>query len=201
MTSVAYSRSVMRLLAELRGPDATVSLSPRDWALLFDWERRGVPLATVLEALREGPPDRRSRRGRAGPLRVSDVASAVEEAWQVLRSGRSTPAGAGPTRALASAGTWREVHGSLDPASPLAALLDGLLARAERGADPAHLDGELDEGVTGAAPADARQAVEAEVERDLAPFRSLMSPDALGATRTLAVRDRLRARLGLRRIS
>jgi hypothetical protein len=202
MTSVAFARSVMRALAELRGPEATAPLSPRDWALLFDWERRGVPLATILEALREGPPARRGRRTRLrGPLRLSDVAPSVEEAWEVLRSGEAAPAPSAPPAARNPLDAWRDALGTVDRASPLAAVLSDLLGRAASGAEPRELDRELDERIEALASEGDRDAIASEVTGELAPFRELLAADVLAATRTLAIRDRLRRKLGLPRIS
>jgi hypothetical protein len=200
VTSTGYARSVMRVLAEIRGPEAAVALTPRDWALLLEWESRGVPLATVLEALRDAPGRRRSRRAPRGPLRLSDVAPAVEEAWQVLRSGSLAPAAPEPT-SEETAEIWVQALEAAEPASPLASLLEALLARWRLGARAEDLDAALDEGLAGAAPKHLREDVESEVRRELAPFRSLMAPDAFAATHALTVRDRLRKALRLPRIS
>jgi hypothetical protein len=201
VTSLGYARSVLRALTELRGPEASVALSPRDWALVLDWERRGIPLAIVLEALREGPGRRRSRRALPGPPRLTEIATAVEEAWEVVRAGAAPTDGPVPPSAGASAASWEDALRAMDPSSSLAALLGGLLARLRAGADPEDLDAALDDGLAGAAPGEIRAAVEADVGRELAPFRALMTPDAFAATHALTVRDRLRKTLGLPRIS
>ena len=201
MTSLGYARSVLRALAEIRGPEASAVLSPRDWALLLDWERRGIPLATVLEVLSEGPAKRRSRRAPGGPPRLAEIAVAVEEAWQVLRAGAAPREGAPIPDEPEPRRRWEDALSRLDPAAPAGRLLGDLLARLRAGEAPEGLDAALDDALDAVAPERERAGITAEVERELAPFRPLMTPDAFAATRALTVRERLRKALGLPRIS
>jgi hypothetical protein len=59
------------------------------------------------------------------------------------------------------------------------------------------LDAELTEAVSGSLPASDRSALEADAERELAPFRSAMASDAYQRARSAAVARLLRERLGL----
>jgi hypothetical protein len=135
------------------------------------------------------------------PLRLSDVAQVVEEAWQVLRAGSSAPSASAAPAPEPTTGSWEEALRSIEPASPLAALVEDLLARSRAGASAADLDAALDAAIVEAAPSAVREGIDSEVARELAPFEGLMDREAFVATHALTVRDRLRETLRLPRIS
>jgi hypothetical protein len=180
-----------------------VALSPRDWAFLYDWEERGVPLDTVVEALAEGPRDARGRaRRRRGPITLAAIAPSVEEAWQVLRAGRTAPADPSPPVERGNrVSVWRAALDGLPPGSRLGALLESLLGRLDAGEDRTTLDRDLDAALPGVVEREIVERVEAEVAGSLAPFRASMTEDAFARTRQVAIRDQLRKMLRLPRIS
>ena len=199
-TATAYARAVERLLAERT--DRAAVLSPRDWAILTGWHARGVPLELVEEAL-DAAVERQSRgKGAASRRGLSYLAPAVEEAWRVILDGRSSNEPAGP-RVSDSRETavdcWKRRLEQEPPESRLGLLLETLLDDHSRGAGPAALDSRLDESLPDAVPRDLLQRCEAEIERQIAPFRSRLSLRVLEQTITAARRQFLRRALGLPR--
>jgi hypothetical protein len=62
-------------------------LSAKDWQLIRGWREGGVPVDTVIRAVRETF-ERRRARGAAGKISsISYCANAVEERWQMERRG------------------------------------------------------------------------------------------------------------------
>jgi hypothetical protein len=62
-------------------------LSPKDWLLIRGWRERGVPVDTVVRAVRETFEKRRVR-GQAGKISsISYCENAVEEQWEMERRG------------------------------------------------------------------------------------------------------------------
>lgn len=62
-------------------------LSPKDWLLIRDWRARGIPVDTVIRAVRETFERRRSR-GAAGKISsIAYCANAVDERWELERRG------------------------------------------------------------------------------------------------------------------
>lgn len=62
-------------------------LSAKDWQLIRGWREAGIPVDTVIRAVRETF-ERRRARGAAGKISsISYCAGAVEEAWQMERRG------------------------------------------------------------------------------------------------------------------
>ncbi|MFI5182575.1 MAG: hypothetical protein ACHQPI_14415 [Thermoanaerobaculia bacterium] len=62
-------------------------LSARDWQLIRGWRESGVPVETVIRAIRETF-ERRRERGMAGKISsVAYCAGAVEERWQMEKRG------------------------------------------------------------------------------------------------------------------
>ena len=197
---VRYARAVERALAAL--DDRPFVLSPRDFARVSDWYARGIPLGLVREALDE---QARRARGCLTPGRaLSRIGAAVEEAWLVVREGRPASAAgraAGPLPPTdAALDAWR---GARDAAAgtPLAGLIERLLARAASGDRPETLDAEMDAGLASAAPRAVLSEAESAAARDLAPFRGRMEASAYEATRHRSVADRLRRALGLPRLA
>jgi len=73
-------------------------LSPKDWTLIRGWRDGGIPVDTVVRAVREAF-ERRRARGQAGKISsIAYCADAVEEAWEMERRGlvgKAAPPGAG----------------------------------------------------------------------------------------------------------
>ncbi|HQR45884.1 MAG TPA: hypothetical protein PLB02_08670 [Thermoanaerobaculia bacterium] len=62
-------------------------LSAKDWQLIRGWREAGIPVDTVIRAVRETF-ERRRARGAAGKISsISYCAGAVEETWQMERRG------------------------------------------------------------------------------------------------------------------
>lgn len=192
--SAAYVRAVEKAWEDLRG--RAVVLSPRDWALASDWAARGVPLACVLEALRE------AKRRRRTPTSLTRLAPVVEEAWRVVREGRAERPleRREPQATVDPLDPWRAASRAAAPGSALRDLLDRAIALAEAGSDLADADRFVDERLADAVPTAMADEARSEADRALAPFRARMSPDVLEATRRRSVSDRLRARIGLERL-
>ncbi len=75
-------------------------LSPKDWTLIRGWREGGIPVDTVVRAVREAFEKRRAR-GQAGKISsIAYCANAVEELWEMERRGlvgkahEAPPAGA-----------------------------------------------------------------------------------------------------------
>jgi hypothetical protein len=73
-----YYRAIARDFLRRRG--APYFLSPRDLALIAEWEERQIPLAAVLEGISAAFERRRGRPGRDKIAALSFCASAVEAA-------------------------------------------------------------------------------------------------------------------------
>jgi len=170
-------------------------LSPRDWARIAHWHASGIPLALLDETLAAAVA---RATARAGPLRIADLARAVEESWSVIVEGRLAAEGAPvvgvPRDPLQR---WRERRDQEPDESPLARLLDDLLRRVADGEAPAALDADLDRRLEQAVPSELRVAEGAAVEQDLEPFRGRMRSTEFAATRARALLRRLRRRLDL----
>jgi hypothetical protein len=190
---LAYYRAVEDHFAALRR--TPFLFSPKDFALLRKWWQEGVPLAAVLAGIGEIWERRRERE--ADP--VSSLAycrHAVARQAKRLAAARvgaapGSPAlnVAGALQALAgavgeTAAAWREVP-------QVAAVLRDLeraVATLPEGSEPAALDQTLADleftsldALLGALPADRREAIASEVERELT-----------GLALAEAVRDRTR---------
>jgi hypothetical protein len=95
-------------------------LSAKDWQLIRVWHESGVPVDTVVRAVRQTF-ERRRQRGAAGKIgSISYCANAVEELWQMERRGL-VGKGTGPRdeapvpiepRLLAIAGALRSAAGA-----------------------------------------------------------------------------------------
>ena len=90
-----FCREVERAFVARRGGASVVS--PADWQLILDWERRGVPLPVVVEGIRRAFDRRAAASGRLG-LRA--CARSVEAAFADYRRRRAglpeTAAASGP---------------------------------------------------------------------------------------------------------
>ncbi len=92
----AYATGVEEAFIAERG--TPFLLSPKDWTLIRGWREGGIPVDTVVRAVREVFEKRRAR-GQAG--RISSIAycaNAVEELWEMERRGlvgKAAPPAAG----------------------------------------------------------------------------------------------------------
>lgn len=122
----AYATGIEEVFIAERGTPFLVSA--KDWQLIRGWRESGIPVGTVIRAVRETFAKRRAR-GAAGRISsISYCADAVEERWQMERRGlvgqdqgrrNEKPAEIGPrlehlARALRSAGG--AAAGEIDPA-------------------------------------------------------------------------------------
>jgi hypothetical protein len=81
----AYATGIEEVFIAERG--TPFLLSAKDWQLIRGWRESGIPLGTVIRAVRETFAKRRAR-GAAGKISsISYCADAVEERWQMERRG------------------------------------------------------------------------------------------------------------------
>jgi len=180
--------------------ERAVILSERDWALIEDWQRRGIPLQIVEEAIDAAEQRRRRARAAAPPPRgLAYVAPAVEQAWRVVVEGRTGAEGAAgdARRPSAGAAAWRERLRAEPAGSALHRLLTDLLGALESGEPAREIDARLERDLAEAVSPALLREVDEEVARELEPYRGRMGEAALASTRRRAVIHRLRARLGL----
>lgn len=203
LPSVAtYVRSVEQawsLVAE-----RPIVLSPRDFALLSSWHRRGIPLGIVNEALAENSQWRSARAGRGRLVRLAQIAAAVEESWSVVLDGRCASGSAVESQAdrrACATGRWRQCLAREAQGSALGRVLSELLARAERGEAPDYLDAELDRLLPSAVPDALSQGLLQELAGELETYRTRLPPAQLASATRLALIERLRVRLRLPRLS
>src|SRR5262249_40660864 len=106
-----YHRTIEEAWARLKARPGL--LSPREFAVVEEWRRRGIPAALIVEVF-----DARGRSG-ASLRSLSYLAGAVNEAWQSVAAGR---AGA-PVRPKRRAGpAWDAVMDRTDLPLELRAL-------------------------------------------------------------------------------
>lgn len=198
--SRSYARAVERRWTRLC--QRAVILSERDWALIEDWQSRGIPLQIVEEAIDAAEQRRRRARAAAPPPRgLAYVAPAVEQAWRLVLEGRSRDPGSDRARpGPASAGAWRARLEAEPRESALRRLLESLLRALEAGDPPGEIDARLERTLPAAAPPALLREVETEVALELRPYQGRMEAATLATTRRRVVLHRLRARLGLPRL-
>jgi hypothetical protein len=207
---LAYYRAVEDHFAALRG--TPFLFSPKDFALLRKWWVEGVPLAAVLAGIGEIWERRRERE--ADPVSsLSYCRHAVARQAKRLASARvGTAPGerafdvAGAIRALArsvaaTAGAWRGE-------SRVAAVLDDLeraVSTLPEDGLPAALDETLADleftsldALLGALPADRREEIASEVERELAGLK--LADEVRNRTRHALLVKALRRLIGLPRL-
>jgi len=81
----AYATGIEEVFIAERG--TPFLLSAKDWQLIRGWRESGIPVGTVIRAVRETFARRRAR-GAAGRISsISYCADAVEERWQMERRG------------------------------------------------------------------------------------------------------------------
>lgn len=194
-----YARTIESALGRAR--QKPVLLSPRDWDLVSGWHRDRVPLRIVVEVIEEA--GRRTAAKGSTFASLAYVAREVEEAWRLVRSDRATERAAGR---LPLAGRdeilaeWARVAREAPRDEPLAAALRSILARLHAG-ERFDADAAVDDALLASAPEGERAAAERDSDAALAPWRGRMSAEAYGSTRRRAIIDRLRAALGIPRLS
>jgi len=195
-----YARELERALSRVR--ERPVVLSPRDWELVVDWHSRQIPLAVIQEALDEAAA-RARKRGSSGPRSLSYLARTVDEAWDLIRSGRLDPldgATPGAPTLADSRESWSRARESVGKDTPLGALIEELLRRLDEGAAPEEVERRLEQSIVDHAPPELAERIRGEVGTELEPFRGRMPPADLEATSHRAVVTRLRRSLGLPRL-
>jgi len=200
LSAATYARRIERRWCELL--EQPVVLSPRDWSLLNEWHERGIPLQLVVEAM-QTTIERSRGRGRAPRTALASLSQTVEGAWGAIVDGRragSATFGEAPAPPPGSADSWRR-RAESEGGSALGTLLTDLLCRLDRGAKCAALDAELDRRIVEASDPDVRCEIEREIERQLDPHRGRLSDAQIERTRSRALVDRIRGRMGLARLA
>lgn len=201
-----YFEAIEEEFIRLRG--APLLLSPADWRLAQQWRREGIPLALVLESIREVFARRAERAAastEAPKRRVSSLRycrAAVEKAWAVYRDLGAVP----PVRRRPAAIDVPARLGALASALP-AALADVEAWRSrllelsgpapEVEARLAELDVELTRFVFEALARSDREAVLAGVDEALARMAGRVDAERLADLRQRLVRRSVRERRGL----
>ncbi len=201
-----YFEAIEEEFIRLRG--APLLLSPADWRLAQQWRRAGIPLAVVLESIREVFA-RRAERAAASPeapkRRVSSLRycrAAVEKAWAVYRELGAVP----PVRRRPAAMDVPARLGVLASALPVALAdvdawrrrlleLSGPPPEVEAGL--AELDVELTRLAFEALPRSDRESVLADADEALARMAGRVDPERLPDLRQRLVRRAVRERLEL----
>lgn len=195
-----YARLVERYCAEL-GQELGV-LSPRDWTRIADWERRGVPLQVVREAIEAVVNARtpRSGRGPRGAL-LQRVQPLVEETWALMLEGRKREVvrDSPPFHPADPPVHWAQRLETVAADEPLRKLLAMLVSRFKAGEPIAALDAALDAELEAVSPPDLVDEVARVVDEALAPFVTRLDTEQLQRTRRAARIERLRSRLDLPR--
>jgi hypothetical protein len=113
---VAYATAVEEAFIEERG--TPFLLTPKDWHLITGWQAAGIPVGTVIRAVRDIFAKRKAR-GAAGKISsLAYCALAIEELWAFERRG------------LAGGGTGRPGGTEIDAPGEVLAIREALAARA-----------------------------------------------------------------------
>lgn len=201
-----YFEAIEEEFIRLRG--APLLLSPADWRLAQGWRQEGIPLALVLESVREVFA-RRAERAAASPeapkRRVSSLRycrAAVEKAWAESRELGAVP----PVRRRPAAIDVPARLGALASALPVAlADVDGWRSRLlelsgqapEVEARLAELDVEITQSAFEVLSRPDREAVLTGADEALARMAGRVDPERLADLRQRLVRRSVRERLGL----
>ncbi len=207
---LAFYRAVEDHFAAVRG--TPFLFSPKDFALLREWWREGVPLAAVLAGIGEAW-ERRRERGEDPISSLSYCRHAVRRHARRLQAARAGAPTAGPAvdvgAALAAlaglveaaAAKWARVPAVEAIVRDLARAVSSLPADGE----PAALEetlADLEFGTLGAfeaaLPPETRADLGAQVERDLAGLA--VGPDVLERTRRALAIKAARRLAGLPRL-
>ena len=192
-----YVRAIEAAWSRLQG--RPVVISERDFELVDGWRKRGIPLAMVLEILR----DLELRRGGRAPRSLAYLQPAVDRVWNTIASGRVAPSAAPRPKstALDPSRAWLAARSDLPEGAPLRRLLDRLLEASDRGTPPDEIDATLDREIVGASDARTLERIRREVRDALASYSEKMLPDELARTHERALRDALRRAAKLPRLT
>jgi len=191
-----YVRAVEAAWSQRLGRPAVVS--PREFEAISSWRRRGIPLNVVCEVIAAAG---KRRSGRA-PHALTALTHAVLEAWEVVAAGRATPhvTEALPARSEARR-AWQEALARLPESDRLHRLLATLLADEAEGGAVEVIDATLDTSLPGAVSEETLMRVKHETTRALHGYRDRMSEEEFQGLFARAFADRMRAELGLPRLS
>ncbi|MEW5807810.1 MAG: hypothetical protein AB1756_10775 [Acidobacteriota bacterium] len=82
-----YFGKIERRFNQLRG--TPLLISPKDWALMSEWKKRGIPSIVVIEALEIGFEKAGSRKARRRPIStLSYFKHIIEDCWESFRESR-----------------------------------------------------------------------------------------------------------------
>ncbi len=207
---IAYYRTIEDHFAALRG--TPFLLSPKDFALLRRWWQEGVPLAAVLAGLGEVW-ERRLDRDEDPVSSITYCRHAVVRHAKRLAAAQVGAAGAPQAldvgAAVAALASRLEEAARSWPAQPAVAAMLGDLARAVRSLPPEGESGAVDDTLAAleyatldallqALPTTTRQAIEREVEADLAGLA--VEAEVRERTRRALLRKAVRREVGLPRL-
>lgn len=210
----AYYQSIEEFFVSRRG-DPLV-LSNADWLLIRKWRRAGLPVRVAMRGIADALDSHAHSWGRK--RKVSSLAycaaevDAARDRWQRALSfdgeaEASVPAaivgfagalaaatGLGPRGATVAREAAAELRRLAAPSSG-ASRLEPLTARLGR------IENELIDAVRAETEPSHREAIEVEIEAELAPYRGRMPPRVLDQIREEARARRLLARHGIPRLS
>lgn len=197
----AYFRALEETLVELRGK--AILLSPEDWHAARRWREAGIPLELVQRAMAEVWERRRARgrRGRVSSLRY--FSAAVEAAWSEQQElGATGLRQREPEVPFEPLRRLEKLAAALPTGWPRAAQLARRLRALDGDAEAieselARLENEVLSTELAALEPEARTALDAEIERALAPALARLPVGEVAVARERLLRQRLRQRLGL----
>ena len=190
-------------------------LSPKDFELIRRWRELGIPAGDVCRGIADAF-DRRAERGALSRINsVSYCEGAVLEAWEKNASARVGKGHPGSEEGDTASALERLAESLARAAqeNPAAAEVienAGKAVRKLQGAGRsaeqietslARLEKKLLKEAAASLPASLLAAIEAEADRRLAGDRGAMEGRAFQRTRDVLVRRRLRAELGIPRLS
>jgi hypothetical protein len=190
-------------------------LSPKDFALVRRWQQLGIPIADVRLGIAEAFDRRIERRSLSKINSLAYCEGAVLEAWE--------------RNASARVGKGSPAHEERDISSDIVRIADTLagtakarpdaadaIARAERSVRKLGVSGgsaeqierslsriekKLLKEISASLPERELRSIEDEADHRLAGDRETMEPGAFEKTRKILIRRKLRAELGLARLS
>jgi len=210
LLETAYYQTIEEFFVARRGDP--LMLSNADWVLIRKWRTAGIPLRVALRGIADALDSHAHSWGR--DRKVGSLAycarevEAAHERWQrALGFGAEGEIDVGAVL-LGFAGDLARAHGLGRTAARLAAGLGHALRRRASEANLRDLESwlgreeaKLIEALRGEDSREAITAVEAEVERSLAPYRQRMPARVLAQVRSDAVARRVLERHGIPRLS
>ena len=215
LEEAAYYQSIEEFFVSRRGDP--LFLSNADWLLIRKWRRAGLPLRIVMRGIADaldGHAHSWSRKRKVGSLAYCAAeVDAAGERWQRalsfddeaetsvavaltgFASALEAATGLGPNGTAAARAAATEVRGVAAPGTSGRPRLEELTRRL--GAT----EKALLEALRADAAAEALAAIDAEIERDLAPYRGRMPERVLDQIREEAWARRLLGRHGIPRLS